>query len=169
MISATSSATDSKLRFIYWQLLLKNLPKNKNVRITGGLTNPRPWRRRCRAGFSNTGGPPLPRKRVPLQKKECQKNVATTLIIPWPLVLLTEIKNYLEALQFKAANMWCKHLKFLFLACKILFECTIMHYFIFIDWSSPIALVHVSISCRTIVDAGLVWHCPSIYEGTGHP
>ena len=38
---------------------------------TGGLTNPRPWRGRCRAGFSNTGGPPLPRKRAPLQKKAC--------------------------------------------------------------------------------------------------
>ena len=36
--------------------------------FTGGLTNPRPWRGRCRAGFSNTGGPPLPRKRAPLQK-----------------------------------------------------------------------------------------------------
>ena len=32
---------------------------------TGGLTNPRPWRGRCRAGYSNTGGPPLPRKRAP--------------------------------------------------------------------------------------------------------
>ena len=39
----------------------------------GGLTNPRPWRGRCRAGYSNTGGPPLPRKRAPLQKKRlCQ-------------------------------------------------------------------------------------------------
>ena len=37
---------------------------------TGGLTNPHPWCGRCRAGFSNTGGPPLPRKRAPLQKKE---------------------------------------------------------------------------------------------------
>ena len=36
---------------------------------TGGLTNPRPWHGRCRAGFSNTGGPPLPRKRAPLQKR----------------------------------------------------------------------------------------------------
>ena len=36
---------------------------------TGGLTNPRPWRGRCRASYSNTGGPPLPRKRAPLQKK----------------------------------------------------------------------------------------------------
>ena len=35
---------------------------------TGGLTNPRPWRGKCRAGYSNTGGPPLPRKRVPLKK-----------------------------------------------------------------------------------------------------
>ena len=26
---------------------------------TGGLTNPRPWRGRCRAGYSITGGPPL--------------------------------------------------------------------------------------------------------------
>ena len=37
---------------------------------TGGLTNPRPWRRRCRAGYSNTGGPPLPRKRAPSSKKK---------------------------------------------------------------------------------------------------
>ena len=41
----------------------------KSMKITGGLTNPRPWRGRCRAGFSNTGGPPLPRKRAPSQKK----------------------------------------------------------------------------------------------------
>ena len=40
----------------------------------GGLTNPRPWRGRCRAGFSNTGGPPLPRKRAPLQQKKTKKN-----------------------------------------------------------------------------------------------
>ena len=31
----------------------------------GGLINPRTWRRRCRASSSNTGGPPLPRKRAP--------------------------------------------------------------------------------------------------------
>ena len=37
--------------------------------LTDGLTNPRPWRRRCRAGYSNTGGPPLPRKRAPFTKK----------------------------------------------------------------------------------------------------
>ena len=40
---------------------------------TGGLTNPRPWRGRCRAGYSNTGGPPLPRKRAPLTKKKFSK------------------------------------------------------------------------------------------------
>ena len=38
-------------------------------RQIGGLTNPRPWRGRCRAGFSNNGGSPLPRKRAPLQKE----------------------------------------------------------------------------------------------------
>ena len=36
---------------------------------TGGLINPRPWHGRCRAGYLNTGGPPLPRKRAPCQKK----------------------------------------------------------------------------------------------------
>ena len=35
---------------------------------TGGLTNPRPWRGRCRAGYSDTGGPALPRKRAPYKK-----------------------------------------------------------------------------------------------------
>ena len=40
---------------------------------TGGLTNPRPWRGRCRAGYSNVGGPPLPRKRAPLQKRPKNK------------------------------------------------------------------------------------------------
>ena len=35
------------------------------VGYTGGLTNPRPWRGRCQAGYSNTGGLPLPRKRAP--------------------------------------------------------------------------------------------------------
>ena len=37
---------------------------------TGGLINPRPWRGRCQAGCSNTGGPPLPRKKEPCQKSE---------------------------------------------------------------------------------------------------
>ena len=46
---------------------------------TGGLTNPRPWRGRCRAGYSNTGGPPLPRKRAPLKKKP-----ANPMVTPSP-------------------------------------------------------------------------------------
>ena len=46
------------------------------VGYTGGLTNSRPWRGRCRASFSNTGGPPLPRKRAPLQKKPRQNQGA---------------------------------------------------------------------------------------------
>ena len=37
-----------------------------SVGHTGGLTNPRP----CRAGYSKTGGPPLPRKRAPCQKNQ---------------------------------------------------------------------------------------------------
>ena len=44
-----------------------------DVGHTGGLTNPRPWRGRCRAGFFNTSGPPLPRERAPLQKKTKNK------------------------------------------------------------------------------------------------
>ena len=35
---------------------------------TDGLINPRPWRGRCHASYSNTGGPPLPRKRAPFTK-----------------------------------------------------------------------------------------------------
>ena len=34
---------------------------------------PRPWRGRCRAGYSNTRWPPLPRKRAPCQKKMAHK------------------------------------------------------------------------------------------------
>ena len=38
----------------------------------GGLSKKnRPWRGRCRAGYSNTGGPPLPGKRAPCQKNMC--------------------------------------------------------------------------------------------------
>ena len=46
----------------------------KYKQSTGGLTNPRPWRGGCRAGYSNTGGPPLPRKRAPSSKmyKQCK-------------------------------------------------------------------------------------------------
>ena len=35
----------------------------------GGLINPPPWCGSCRDGCSNTGGPPLPQKRVSCQKK----------------------------------------------------------------------------------------------------
>ena len=40
-----------------------------DVGHAGVLTNPRPWHGRCQAGYSNTGGPPLPRKRAPFTKK----------------------------------------------------------------------------------------------------
>ena len=46
-----------------------HIPGHKFTGCTGGLTKLRPWRGRCRAGYSNTGGPPLPRKRAPLTKK----------------------------------------------------------------------------------------------------
>ena len=44
---------------------------------TGGLTNPLPWRGRYQAGYSNTGGPPLPRKRAPLPKKNKEQDTNT--------------------------------------------------------------------------------------------
>ena len=41
----------------------------------GWLNKPGPWRGRCRDGSSNTGGPPLPRKRVPYNvEKSGQKS-----------------------------------------------------------------------------------------------
>ena len=42
----------------------------------GGLINPRPGRGQYRAGFSNTGGSPKPRKRAPCQKK----NMAVVIV-----------------------------------------------------------------------------------------
>ena len=53
----------------------------------GGLTNPRPRPGRCRAGYFNTGGPPLPRKRAPSQKR------TRPLTIPWPVVYWRRWKN----------------------------------------------------------------------------
>ena len=44
---------------------------NYYVGHTGVLINPHAWRGRCQAGYSNTGGPPLPRKRAPFKKKLC--------------------------------------------------------------------------------------------------
>ena len=40
----------------------------------GGLINPHPGRGQYRAGFSNTGGSPKPRKRAPCQKKNYSKD-----------------------------------------------------------------------------------------------
>ena len=47
----------------------RNRRRVAGVGHTGGLTNLHPWCGRCRAGYSNTGGPPLPRKRAPWTKK----------------------------------------------------------------------------------------------------
>ena len=38
--------------------------RKRNTLSMGGLINPRPWHGRCRAGYSNTGGPRLPRVRL---------------------------------------------------------------------------------------------------------
>ena len=60
---------------------------------TGGLKKTRPWRGRCRAGYSNTGGPPLPRKRAPLHKKVVDLNQEAKLkVLPFfftPYYMLT--------------------------------------------------------------------------------
>ena len=64
---------------------------------TGGLTNPRIWRRRCRAGYSNTGGPPLPQKRAPFSKKArinqnkihaCISNISNITYLLFPIACL---------------------------------------------------------------------------------
>ena len=59
------------LRAVSGVLRCEGMTWNKFLFVghTGGLTNPCPWCGRCRAGYSNTGGPPLPRKRAPFQKK----------------------------------------------------------------------------------------------------
>ena len=52
---------------------------------TGGVIYPRPWRRRCRASYSNTGGPPLPRKRGALSKKakKLRLTIPKLFFFPW--------------------------------------------------------------------------------------
>ena len=71
---------------------------------TGGLTNPRPWCGRCRAGYSNTGGPPLPRKRAPLQKKIVVSAFCICFVSPSKLVLfITESRSYIVILQRSSA------------------------------------------------------------------
>ena len=44
----------------------------------GGLINPRPWRGQYRAGFSNNGGSPKPRKRAPCQKNYILHHIFTS-------------------------------------------------------------------------------------------
>ena len=51
-----------------------------------GLTNPRPRRGRCRAGYSNTGGPPLPQKRTPFPKNRLINKSNTA---GWLKIILT--------------------------------------------------------------------------------
>ena len=51
-----------------------------HVSFMGGLINPRPWRGQYRAGFSNTGGSPKPRKRAPCQKKNTCFNLLLNLL-----------------------------------------------------------------------------------------
>ena len=51
--------------------------KKGDIGHKGGLINPRSGRGKYRAGFSNTGGSPEPRKRAPCQKKRfsiCHKD-----------------------------------------------------------------------------------------------
>ena len=50
----------------------------RDMGYKGGLIYPRPWSGQYRAGFSNTGGSPKPRKRAP-----CQKNVVFDLNTPY--------------------------------------------------------------------------------------
>ena len=66
---------------------------------TGGLTNPRPWRGRCRAGYSNTGGPPLPRKMAPLQKKNVKNAASQTGKQTCFIALLLQAKNSFFTIQ----------------------------------------------------------------------
>ena len=42
---------------------------NKVTPVTDGLTNPHPWRERCRAGYSNTDWSSLPQTRAPFWKR----------------------------------------------------------------------------------------------------
>ena len=61
----------------------KKRSTKKNLLTTGGLTNPRPWRGRCRAGYSNTGGPPLPQKRAPYTKKNLLRLIQGQLLFSY--------------------------------------------------------------------------------------
>ena len=69
---------------------------------TGGLINRRLWRGRCRAGYSNTGGPPLPRKRGALSKK-CRQNLVCLGI--FFSILLTHEGSHREAYRDFQPNL----------------------------------------------------------------
>ena len=65
-----------------------------DVGHTGGLTNPRPWRGRCRADYSNTGGPPLASKEGAFNKKMSTATINRSIgrRSPIALQLLTSSK-----------------------------------------------------------------------------
>ena len=68
---------------------------------TGGLTNPRPWRGRCRAGSSKTGGPPLPQKRAPYTKKYDPRLCQTDMEFP-------EVLNNFSSCLFSTVSVYEK-------------------------------------------------------------
>ena len=61
---------------------------------TGGLTNPRPWSRRCQAGYSNTGGPPLPRKRAPFQKNLTEVVLGDSFILSFSKIISNKVTKF---------------------------------------------------------------------------
>ena len=65
--------------------------------LYGWSNKPRPWRGRCQAGCSNTGGPHLPRKRAPLQKMGQNESL---LCISW-MRGVRKIKQKLRMLDFR--------------------------------------------------------------------
>ena len=62
-----------------------------DVGYTGGLTNPRPWRGRCQAGYSNTDRPPLPRKRATLTKNAAAPKKAL-LSLKFTFLCVTKVR-----------------------------------------------------------------------------
>ena len=62
---------------------------------TGGLTNPRPWRGRYWASYSNTGGPLLPRKRAHSKK-----------IHNWRELFCMYISHLETSIQIKICLCW---------------------------------------------------------------
>ena len=60
----------------------------------GGLINPRPGRGQYRAGFSNTGGSPKPRKRAPCQKKGIFKGATAFQFRNISSHIIAEVKQH---------------------------------------------------------------------------